>query len=113
MTRGFDVPPFGPAAGTIADRSLVVAEAPRPSVREIMVSMPSAPPAWPDPRALSPCLEAPAARRLDPRDREGLRAALMRATRTAGPDDDLIVADGHPVGRVLPHGSVVLYRPAP
>src|SRR5881397_1166959 len=69
--------------------------------------------AWttaPDPRALATCLEQAAARRLNDGDRQALRAALARATRV-GPAGDLIVADGRPVGRVLPHGSVVLYRP--
>ena len=67
--------------------------------------------AWPDPRALLPCLDEPAGRRLDGGDRESLRAALARATRTASAGADLIVADGRPVGRILAHGSVALYRP--
>jgi hypothetical protein len=69
--------------------------------------------AWPDPRALGSCLGDPAAGRLDSDDRRTLIATLARATRTATPADDLIVADGRPVGRVLPHGSVALYRPDP
>ena len=65
--------------------------------------------AWLDPRALGSCLEAPLARRLDEGGRHALRTALGRATRR----DDLIVTDGLPVGRVLGHGSVALYRPDP
>ena len=42
-------------------------------------------------------------------DRHALRASLARATRS----EDLIVADGLRVGRVLPWGSVALYRPDP
>jgi hypothetical protein len=66
-----------------------------------------------DPRALVSCLDKPASRRLDGSDREALRAALARATPTVSPDGDLIVTDGQPVGRVLPHGSVALFRPDP
>ncbi len=73
----------------------------------------SAPTAWPDPRALGSFLDQPAARRLDGDDRQALRAVLARATRTVARTDDLIVADGRAVGRVLPHGSVALYRPDP
>jgi hypothetical protein len=73
----------------------------------------AAPIASPDPRALVSCLDAPAARRLDGGDRQALRAILVRATRAAPPADDLIVADGRAVGRVLAHGSAALYRPDP
>jgi hypothetical protein len=73
----------------------------------------TAPTAWPDPRALEPCLDGPAAQHLDDDDRRTLRARLARATQTAGPAGALIVADGLAVGRVLPHGSVALYRPDP
>lgn len=66
-----------------------------------------------DPRALVSCLDKPASRRLDGSDREALRAALARATPTVSPGGDLFVADGQPVGRVLPHGSVALFRPDP
>src|SRR4029453_5225943 len=66
-----------------------------------------------DPRALLSCLDKPASRRLDGSDREALRAALARATPTVSPGGDLFVADGQPVGRVLPHGSVALFRPDP
>jgi hypothetical protein len=66
-----------------------------------------------DPRALTSSLDAPAARRLDGGDRQVLRAALERAARATSPAGDLIVADGEPVGRILPHGSVALYRPDP
>jgi hypothetical protein len=65
--------------------------------------------AWLDPRALGSCLEAPLARRLDDGGRHALRTALGRATWR----DDLIVTDGLPVGRVLGHGSLALYRPDP
>jgi hypothetical protein len=73
----------------------------------------TAPTAWPDPRALGPCLDAPAAQRLDGDDRRTLRAHLARAMRAAGPAGDLILADGLAVGRVLPYGSTALYRPDP
>ena len=63
-----------------------------------------------DPRALTSSLDEPAARRLDGGERQALRAALEHAARTASPAGDLIVADGQAVGRVLPHGSVALYR---
>jgi hypothetical protein len=58
-------------------------------------------------------LEEPAARRLDGGERQALRAVLERAARATSPAGDLIVADGQAVGRVLPHGSVALYRPDP
>jgi hypothetical protein len=64
-----------------------------------------------DLRALASCLVKPAGQRLDGSDREALRAALARATRRVSPGGDLIVADGRAVGRVLPHGSVALFRP--
>jgi hypothetical protein len=69
----------------------------------------SASTAWLDPRALMPSLDAGATERLHRDDRRALRATLARATRS----DDLIVADRLPVGRVLPWGSVALYRPDP
>ena len=69
----------------------------------------SASTAWPDPRALVPSLDAGAAERFHSDDRHALRATLARALRS----DDMIVADGLPVGRVLPWGSVALYRPDP
>jgi hypothetical protein len=69
--------------------------------------------AWPDPRALASCLDEPAVRRLDGGDRQALRTILARATRTGAPTDDLIVADGRPIGRILTHGSAALYRPDP
>ena len=69
----------------------------------------SASTAWPDPRALVPSLDAGAAERFHGDDRHALRATLARAMRS----DDMIVADGLPVGRVLPWGSVALYRPDP
>src|SRR5262245_53981195 len=65
------------------------------------------------PAARPACLDEPLARRLDPRDRDALRERLARAVRTAAPDRPLLVADGLPVGRFLPHGSLVLYRPDP
>ena len=69
----------------------------------------SASTAWPDPRALVPSLDAGAADHFHGDDRHALRATLARAMRS----DDMIVADGLPVGRVLPWGSVALYRPDP
>jgi hypothetical protein len=72
---------------------------------------PSATSGWSDPRALELCLDDSVARRLDPADRETLRAALRGASRIPG--GDLIVAAGQPVGRVETHGTVVLYRPDP
>ncbi len=74
-----------------------------------MAPLHSIPAAWPDPRALGPCLDEPIARRLGDGSGQALRVTLARATRT----DDLIVADGLAVGRVLGHGSVALYRPDP
>src|SRR5262245_44447669 len=74
-----------------------------------MTHDPSASTVWPDPRALVPSLEAGAAGRLSGDDRQALRCALARATRSY----DTIVADGLPVGRVLAWGSVALYRPDP
>jgi hypothetical protein len=74
-----------------------------------MAPLHSIPTAWPDPRALGPCLDELIARRLGEGSGQALRVALARATRT----DDLIVADGLAVGRVLGHGSVALYRPDP
>ena len=68
-----------------------------------------APTAWPDPRVLGSCLDEPIARRLGDGGEQALRGTLARATRT----DELIVADGVAVGRVLGHGSVALYRPDP
>ena len=62
------------------------------------------------PRALGACLDEPVARRLG----DGGRQALRVDPRPRDADgDDLIVADGLPVGRVLGHGSVALYRPDP
>src|SRR5262249_26456483 len=49
------------------------------------------------------------ARRLDSGDHQALRAALGDTTRVSG--GDLIVALGQPLGRILTHGSVALYRP--
>jgi hypothetical protein len=69
----------------------------------------SASTAWPDPRALATSLDAREAERLSGDDRQALRASLARAARSG----DLIVADGLQVGRVLPWGSVALYRPDP
>jgi hypothetical protein len=71
-----------------------------------MAPLHSIPAAWPDPRALGPCLDEPIARRLGDGDGRALRVVLAHATRT----DDLIVANGLAVGRVLGHGSVALYR---
>ena len=65
-----------------------------------------------DLRALVACLEEPAARRLDEGDRAALSAALERATGVAAPGA-VIAADGQAIGRVLPYGSVALYRPDP
>jgi hypothetical protein len=62
-----------------------------------------------DPRTLTSCLDEPLTRRLAEGDRDRLRAALGRATRAG----DLIAADGRALGRILPHGSVALYRPDP
>ena len=76
-----------------------------------MVDPRSAASAWLHPRALLPCLDEPAGRRLDGSDRETLRAALARATLTTSTGAALIVADGRAVGHVLAHGSVALYRP--
>ena len=56
-----------------------------------------------------PSLDAGAAEHFHGDDRHALRATLARAMRS----DDMIVADGLPVGRVLPWGSVALYRPDP
>jgi hypothetical protein len=78
-----------------------------------MTSLQSPETAWPDARALAPCLDEPAARRLDVDDQQALRTALGRASRTAGRLGVLIVADGRAMGRVLAHGSVALYRPDP
>jgi hypothetical protein len=64
-----------------------------------------------DPRSLVSCLDQPLARLLAPGDRETLRAHLALATRAASPGGDLIVAAHGAVGRILPHGSAVLYRP--
>lgn len=64
-----------------------------------------------EPRALAAGLDQIAPHRLDPGDRQALRDALARATRVASPTGDVIVADGRPIGRVLPHGSAALYRP--
>ena len=64
-----------------------------------------------EPWALAACLDQPTARLLDARDRRALAAALARARRVASPAGDVIAAEGHPIGRILPHGSVVLYRP--
>ena len=74
-----------------------------------MTPLQPTPTAWPDPRALGACLDEPIARRLGDGGRQALRLALARATRS----DDLIVADSVPVGRVLGHGSVALYRSDP
>jgi hypothetical protein len=74
-----------------------------------MAPLHSIPTTWPDPRALGPCLDEPIARRLGDGSGQALRVTLARATRA----DDLIVADGLAVGRVLGHGSVALYRPDP
>ena len=69
----------------------------------------SSPTAWPDPRALVTSLDAGAAERLRGDDRRALRASLARAARSG----DLIVADRLLIGRVLPWGSVALFRPDP
>src|SRR5262245_50634739 len=69
------------------------------------------PTALPSPPALAICLDQVIAQRLALADQEALRATLERAAR-GGPADDLIVVDGRAVGRVLTHGSVVLYRPS-
>jgi hypothetical protein len=74
-----------------------------------MTHDPSASTAGPDPRALVRSLEAGTAGRLSGDDRHALRKALARTTRS----DDTIVSDGLPIGRVLPWGSVALYRPDP
>ncbi len=63
-----------------------------------------------DPRPLTSCLDDPLARQLDPGDRHALRAALAGAGAAPSPGD-LLAADGHAAGRVLPHGSLALYRP--
>ena len=63
-----------------------------------------------DPRTLTPCLDQPITRLLAVGDREALRADLPRATRHPSPTGDVIVAGHGVIGRVLPHGSVVLYR---
>jgi hypothetical protein len=62
-----------------------------------------------DPQVLTSCLDEPLARRLGPDDRRALRAALPRATEAG----HLLTADGQALGRILPHGSVALYRPDP
>src|SRR5262245_31314960 len=67
----------------------------------------------PDPRALGSCLDAPLARRLDGEDARALRAALPRATRAVMGTENLLVVDAVPLGRVLRHGTVALYRPDP
>jgi hypothetical protein len=63
-----------------------------------------------DPRRLTSCLDDPLAQRLDQGDRHALRAALTGAPAAVSPGA-LIGADDQAVGRVLPHGSVALYRP--
>jgi hypothetical protein len=62
-------------------------------------------------RPLARCLEDPLAARLAEADRRALRAALARAGGGPWTPGAAIVAAGTEVGRVLPHGSVVLYRP--
>src|SRR5512145_2650356 len=62
-----------------------------------------------DPRILTPCLDGTLGRRLGQDDRQALRAALPRATQAG----HLLAADGQALGRILPHGSVALYRPDP
>jgi hypothetical protein len=66
---------------------------------------------WSDLRTLGVGLDDPVSRRLDPADREALRAALGRVAQI--PRGDLIVAADRPIGRVEGHGTVVLYRPDP
>jgi hypothetical protein len=76
-----------------------------------MTHPPAAAAECPDRRTLGSCLDTPLARRLDPADREALRATLGDASRVAG--GDLIVSAGRAIGRVETHGSVTLYRSAP
>jgi hypothetical protein len=64
-----------------------------------------------DPPALIHCLAAPLARCLDGADRAALGAALARATRVTREGGTVIAVDGRAIGRVLPHGSTILYRP--
>ncbi len=65
-----------------------------------------------DPRPLTSCLDDPLAQRLDQGDRHALRAALAGTPAAAAVSPgDLIGADGQAVGRVLPYGSLALYRP--
>ncbi len=66
--------------------------------------------AWADPARLAACFDQPLARRLDPGERQALQASLTRAIWTS---QTRLVADGRPVGRRLPHGSVALYRSDP
>src|SRR5262245_35187209 len=68
---------------------------------------------WPDPRALGSRLDEPLAGRLAGDDMRTLRTALERATRRVTAVEDMLVADGLPLGRLLPHGTVALYRPDP
>ena len=109
MTRGSNSRVSGSRARTILDRSPAGPRGSRRAAHDAMAPLHSIPTAWPDPRALGSCLDEPIARRLGDGSGQALRVALARATRT----DDLIVADGLAVGRVLGHGSVALYRPDP
>lgn len=68
------------------------------------------PTGWADPATLAACLDQPLARRLDPDERQALQSSLRRAIWTSS---TRLVADGRPVGRLLPHGSVALYRNDP
>src|SRR5262245_39839331 len=64
-----------------------------------------------EPQTLGRCLDQLVARHLGADDLQALRRALARATRVATPTGDVIVAEGRPIGRVLPFGSTILYRP--
>jgi hypothetical protein len=66
-----------------------------------------------DPPPLLPSLDQALADRLDPADRRALRERLARATWRVGAGSPLLVSDGVPIGRRLPHGSVALYRSDP
>lgn len=65
------------------------------------------------PAALRLVLEAPLAAFLARADREALGAALPRAAAVHAPDGPRLVAEGTALGRLLPFGTVVLYRPDP
>jgi hypothetical protein len=60
--------------------------------------------------ALRAALSGPLAARLDRSDRTALEAALPQMTPGRAGGGEALVAGGTPVGRILPFGSIVLYR---